>query len=879
LRSTETKTRTTAKNHIQAKRQPFFTKEGQRSFFSESNQSPKAFFKAPAIQAKLTIGQPNDKYEVEADNMADTVVQSLSGSNEPIHQNIGYHGNAAVQTKCNDCAEEETLQKKENMDTRQHDGEIQLKPIFESNSEPPKADVQTKPINPPVIQAKCSTCEQEETLQKKEEEELSETETGIQTKSMDVPQEPSSDLQSRLSSSKGGGNSLSPDTQSSMGSAFGADFSNVRVHTGSESMQMNQELGAQAFTHGNDIYFNEGKYDTNSNSGNHLLAHELTHTIQQKNSINKSEIQCFRDHLSTIVNSLGSENEEGQRINLYTMGDGPIVRGTDQIFNIGFTPPQLPDNLSFYWMVLKNPTERLVYSRVTREPTVRISANESGSYLVYVSIRQNGQPMVTNTGGTAFLQINQVVTSSTSHTEENQEEEESPGLTSGSPPSCSGDLIMVDRSLTIPLGQIIRPTDSCSFSPLFHIIGRSVNITVTGSNTTQGHGDWSLTTIECPRSFAQGAACDLGPDPERNPNIVAGNVGQPLRNEYDPTIWGTRNLYFRIRNGSEGPMNNVMITLEPDIRDPLLQTIHDTLMVLGLLPGIGLVADGADALLYAAEGDWGDALISAAAMVPAFGDGATTYRIGSREVIRASRAEIERLHRTGSLRSGIRRYQREGREAGTRRQRATGRGAGLHPRRLPPSLSGCRLGSIVCPLDYLETHIDFIDHFRGRESFAEYTGSLPSEIALGRSLRSQDRLTRIPGGNQMYLQYLRHFTDPADWSPAFAEEMRRINNMRMHMRNAAGGFRELRMRGRSVRWPLDNSGRPWTVHHDPPLEFMSLSFGDSHELWKPMPMHIHDGLVSPWWNGIRRLILSPIPHAMRREILDPETIRHVEEIH
>lgn len=52
---------------------------------------------------------------------------------------------------------------------------------------------------------------------------------------------------------------------------------------------MNKQLGAQAFTHGSDIYFNEGKYDTNSKGGKHLLAHELTHVVQQSavnNAIN-----------------------------------------------------------------------------------------------------------------------------------------------------------------------------------------------------------------------------------------------------------------------------------------------------------------------------------------------------------------------------------------------------------------------------------------------------------------------------------------------------------------------------------------------------------------------------------------------------------------
>ena len=64
--------------------------------------------------------------------------------------------------------------------------------------------------------------------------------------------EASGDLESRLNASKGGGSALAPEVQAFMEPRFGADFSAVRVHTDGEAVQMNQELGAQAFTHGMD---------------------------------------------------------------------------------------------------------------------------------------------------------------------------------------------------------------------------------------------------------------------------------------------------------------------------------------------------------------------------------------------------------------------------------------------------------------------------------------------------------------------------------------------------------------------------------------------------------------------------------------------------
>jgi len=62
---------------------------------------------------------------------------------------------------------------------------------------------------------------------------------------------------------------------------FGTDFSSVRIHSGGDAVSMNKELHAQAFAHGSDIYFNAGKYNPTSNEGKRLLAHELTHVVQQ----------------------------------------------------------------------------------------------------------------------------------------------------------------------------------------------------------------------------------------------------------------------------------------------------------------------------------------------------------------------------------------------------------------------------------------------------------------------------------------------------------------------------------------------------------------------------------------------------------------------
>jgi hypothetical protein len=95
-------------------------------------------------------------------------------------------------------------------------------------------------------------------------------------------QQISDDLQIQLNRSSDSGQPLLEADRSFMGKRFGADFSGVRVHTDSNAVQLNRELNAQAFTRGRDVYFGAGRYSPGTSSGKQLLAHELTHVVQQK---------------------------------------------------------------------------------------------------------------------------------------------------------------------------------------------------------------------------------------------------------------------------------------------------------------------------------------------------------------------------------------------------------------------------------------------------------------------------------------------------------------------------------------------------------------------------------------------------------------------
>ena len=244
------------------------------------------------VQTKLSIGKSNDKYEVEADKTADQIVSQKQNAKSDSF----FTPSPVVQRKSSaERSTPVTQLKTEQEETLQNKTETVA-------TETPKA-VEKNPISKPLIQQKKT---EEEVQTKEEEQEIQ--------KSADTETSPTNtaSLESKLQSSKGGGSPMANTTQNQMESGFGANFSKVRIHNDSNAVQMNKELGSQAFANGNDVYFNEGKYNPDSQDGKHLLAHELTHTIQQGNkpNIQKQNPPSNLDSLNEMLDSWNVPEDE-----------------------------------------------------------------------------------------------------------------------------------------------------------------------------------------------------------------------------------------------------------------------------------------------------------------------------------------------------------------------------------------------------------------------------------------------------------------------------------------------------------------------------------------------------------------------------------------
>ncbi|MBR2261321.1 MAG: DUF4157 domain-containing protein [Paludibacteraceae bacterium] len=155
----------------------------------------------------------------------------------------------------------------------------------------------------------------------------------------------SNQMESQLNHLQGGGQAMPTGLRSMMESGFGQDFSHVRLHTDSEAASMSSSIHAKAFTHGNDIYFNQGQFSPNTTEGQKLMAHELTHVVQGSGKVGRN-IAGDLMHSFFVDEKDYVETEETQKI----ISDNYIPAGKDErkpLTIILYTSRRADHNLAF----------------------------------------------------------------------------------------------------------------------------------------------------------------------------------------------------------------------------------------------------------------------------------------------------------------------------------------------------------------------------------------------------------------------------------------------------------------------------------------------------------------------------------------------------
>ena len=258
------------------------------------------------LQAKLKIGSPNDEFEQEADRVADQVMRMPDPALE------ASTASPAIRRKCADCAKEE-----------QHAGHS-------------------------LVQRKCAKCDEE-----------ARSTPAIQTRLENGASSGHAQEVDGIHIPQSGGTALPASLRDFFQPRMGHDLSHVRLHTDAEAANSAQALSALAYTAGHNIVFAAGQYAPENPAGKKLLAHELTHVIQQKGHAPAPAMvrrQPQQDPTLTVSGDAQRQSPSGgvpitggvltwnlqfRGVNLSVGGSGTtitITQPTDVLMDASFTP-------------------------------------------------------------------------------------------------------------------------------------------------------------------------------------------------------------------------------------------------------------------------------------------------------------------------------------------------------------------------------------------------------------------------------------------------------------------------------------------------------------------------------------------------------------
>ena len=224
----------------------------------------------PAVQAKMEVTAVNDPSEIEADRTADQVVASIQSG--ALATALAAPANGGVARAIGRVEEEEALQGK-------RIGRVEEEEALQGK--------------------RIGRVEEEEPLQGKR----------IARAAVPGPEGGAVDAELEAAVNNASGGQKLPDPlRQTMEAGFGADFGNVNVHLNSP---LAPQLGALAFARGTDVHFAPGQFDPSSAAGQHLIAHELTHVVQQGGAPARSvqragdgDASGLADHLKSGIESL-----------------------------------------------------------------------------------------------------------------------------------------------------------------------------------------------------------------------------------------------------------------------------------------------------------------------------------------------------------------------------------------------------------------------------------------------------------------------------------------------------------------------------------------------------------------------------------------------
>jgi len=305
------------------------------------------------LQPALKVGAPNDAFEQEADRIADAV------TGRPVNGMLQRQASGETTDE-----KPEALTAEANV--QKPDGATEQEAEEQKNAQPgPAAEAEKQP---------------EETVQAKDAR-------GNTVAPAAITQV--------IRNHRGRGEPLPGPTRRFFESRLGTSFRRVRVHADATAARLNDALGARAFTVGHDVFFARGAYAPDSPSGRHLLAHELTHVLQQRRGLNRIQrrviperVNCFNNPGWTFFPQMGVSGGVAAINVIQAAVNRAVALLDDAIAELEYTRSRIQAGEPAAWPVISDTVARALRRRLRLNPKRRRTWTGSGPGTVEMAIRR-----------------------------------------------------------------------------------------------------------------------------------------------------------------------------------------------------------------------------------------------------------------------------------------------------------------------------------------------------------------------------------------------------------------------------------------------------------------------------------------------------------
>jgi hypothetical protein len=453
----------------------------------------------------------------------------------------------------------------------------------------------------------------------------------VQRQAEDKDEEPSPDtIQRRATSAaipkpkvnlkpSGAGSPLPGPVQQKMADAFGTDFSDVRVHEGSQAKSIN----ALAYTQGNHVHFAPGKYNPTSQEGQKLLGHELTHVVQQRAGRvpvpqGKGTPINADPALEAEADELGAKAAKGERVTVAGSSSG-LQRKSAQ------TAPIQRWKMPGFLEAAKNKAAGLVNAAKNQASNVVKTAQNTASSVVKTATNKASSAVKAATNKAsgvvkaATSKASSVVKAATNKASGvvKAATSKASSVVKAATNKASG----VVKAATSKASSVVKAATNKASSVVKAATSKASIVVKAATNKASKLTSSIVKTAKNKASSVVNAAKNKASSIVKAATNKTFNLVKAAKNKASSVVNSTKNKVSNVVKAATNKVSSGFNTVKEGLKNVNWRDAgHAALDIAGFIPVVGAVADVANAAWYFAEGDYANAALSGVSAIPGLGD-------------------------------------------------------------------------------------------------------------------------------------------------------------------------------------------------------------------------------------------------------------------